>query len=319
MTSPPATCCIRRCSTSPPAGRWSSSPATSPPTSGCRSPIVRSGSTRPLPAEIRSWVRIGADSRADGPIATFDVTLCDAAGAVLVEIEGFAIRRLDTAGFGPMRPPTAAGGRVRRERRRSAAVADRGAARAQSVAGHPPAGGRGRLRPGPRARRAAGRRLLARPRHPDRPGGRKRGRRAEGRPGVRAPRPRHPLRRAAQRHRADARRLLAGAARGRPGRRRGQLLRPRRPLADRGPAVRDDQEGLPRRVPDLGAVRGADDRQVRGADRRTAGRRPRRRRADRGRARRRCAGATSTSSPCTRARAARARRSSSSPACSATS
>ena len=62
----------------------------------------------PLPAEIRSWVRVSADSRADGPTATFDVTLCDRAGTVLVAIEGFAIRRLGDAGFGPLRPPTAA-------------------------------------------------------------------------------------------------------------------------------------------------------------------------------------------------------------------
>ena len=105
----------------------------------------------PLPAAIRSWVRIGADSRADGPFATFDVTLCDADGAVLVEVEGFAIRRLDDGRLRADAPADRRRGRVRRERRRPAAVAGRGAARAQPLAGHPPAGGRGRLRPGARA------------------------------------------------------------------------------------------------------------------------------------------------------------------------
>ena len=50
----------------------------------------------PLPAEIRSWVRNAGENRADAPFARFDVTLTDPSGAVLVEVEGFAIRRLDS-------------------------------------------------------------------------------------------------------------------------------------------------------------------------------------------------------------------------------
>lgn len=50
---------------------------------------------RPLPAEIRSWVRSAGENRADSPFARFDVTLTDPSGAVCVEVEGFAIRRLE--------------------------------------------------------------------------------------------------------------------------------------------------------------------------------------------------------------------------------
>ncbi|SFL93294.1 type I polyketide synthase [Methylorubrum salsuginis] len=52
---------------------------------------------RPLPDTVRSWVRL---NRADVPpdCAAFDVTILDAAGAVLVEIERFTVKRLtDTA------------------------------------------------------------------------------------------------------------------------------------------------------------------------------------------------------------------------------
>lgn len=52
---------------------------------------------RPLPAEIRSWVRNAGPNRADGSFARFDVTLTDPEGRVCVEIEGFSIRRLDGA------------------------------------------------------------------------------------------------------------------------------------------------------------------------------------------------------------------------------
>jgi acyl transferase domain-containing protein/thioesterase domain-containing protein/acyl carrier protein len=49
----------------------------------------------PLPAQVFSWVRSRPDNRADGPFASFDVTLCDATGTVLLEAEGFSIRRLE--------------------------------------------------------------------------------------------------------------------------------------------------------------------------------------------------------------------------------
>jgi thioesterase domain-containing protein/acyl carrier protein len=48
----------------------------------------------PLPQQVKSWVRNAGPNRAEGPFAEFDVTLCDADGSVLVEIEGFSIRRL---------------------------------------------------------------------------------------------------------------------------------------------------------------------------------------------------------------------------------
>ena len=50
---------------------------------------------RPLPAQIVSWVRNAAPNRADNPTASFDVTLATPDGAVCVQIEGFAMRRLE--------------------------------------------------------------------------------------------------------------------------------------------------------------------------------------------------------------------------------
>ena len=50
---------------------------------------------RPLPAQIISWVRNAGPNRASNPTASFDVTLATPDGKVCVEIEGFAIRRLD--------------------------------------------------------------------------------------------------------------------------------------------------------------------------------------------------------------------------------
>ncbi|MGR3249368.1 MAG: type I polyketide synthase [Paracoccus sp. (in: a-proteobacteria)] len=47
-----------------------------------------------LPARIVSHVRL---AHADGGYASFDVTLCDPDGAVLVEVEGLTLRRLDAA------------------------------------------------------------------------------------------------------------------------------------------------------------------------------------------------------------------------------
>ncbi|HRK43706.1 MAG TPA: polyketide synthase dehydratase domain-containing protein, partial [Gemmobacter sp.] len=52
----------------------------------------------PLPARLHSWVRNAAANRGEGPVAVFDITLTDESGQVLVEIEGFTIRRLE-AGF----------------------------------------------------------------------------------------------------------------------------------------------------------------------------------------------------------------------------
>ncbi|ETX30429.1 type I polyketide synthase [Roseivivax isoporae] len=48
----------------------------------------------PLGARVVSWVRNAAENRADGEAAVFDVTLADPSGTVLVEVEGFTIRRL---------------------------------------------------------------------------------------------------------------------------------------------------------------------------------------------------------------------------------
>lgn len=44
----------------------------------------------PLPAEIRSWARLSGTPGAD--VASFDVTLTDAAGRVLIEVEGITFR-----------------------------------------------------------------------------------------------------------------------------------------------------------------------------------------------------------------------------------
>ena len=147
----------------------------------------------PLPAEIRSWVRIGADSRADGPIATFDVTLCDADGRGPRRDRGLRDppARHGT-GFGPMRPPTAARGRVRR-----ASAGDQPLSPAEERLAHNLSQG---IRPPEGADAFARALALGEPQvvvssldldaliaQAAESGGR----RAEGRPGVRAPRPRH--------------------------------------------------------------------------------------------------------------------------------
>ena len=49
----------------------------------------------PLPADIVSWVRNAGANRGDGPVATFDITLTAPDGQVLVEVEGFSIRKLE--------------------------------------------------------------------------------------------------------------------------------------------------------------------------------------------------------------------------------
>jgi len=50
----------------------------------------------PLPAAVRSWVRLAQGGGADG-FARFDVTICDADGTVLVEVSDFAMKRLEGA------------------------------------------------------------------------------------------------------------------------------------------------------------------------------------------------------------------------------
>ena len=51
----------------------------------------------PLPADIVSHVRNAADNRATNPTASFDITIAAPDGTVIVHIEGFSIRRMDTA------------------------------------------------------------------------------------------------------------------------------------------------------------------------------------------------------------------------------
>ena len=48
----------------------------------------------PLPAEIRSWVRLSAGQSGD-EFARFDVTICDPSGKILVEVRDFAMKRLE--------------------------------------------------------------------------------------------------------------------------------------------------------------------------------------------------------------------------------
>ncbi len=58
---------------------------------------VRYGRVRvhaPLPDRITSWVRNAADNRADAETASFDVTICDRDGNVVIEVTGFTIRKL---------------------------------------------------------------------------------------------------------------------------------------------------------------------------------------------------------------------------------
>tara|TARA_R110002049_G_scaffold23781_7_gene84818 strand:+ start:21229 stop:27666 length:6438 start_codon:yes stop_codon:yes gene_type:complete len=50
----------------------------------------------PLPAQVRSYAKLSAGAAADG-FARFDVTICDPAGRVLVEVRDFAMKRLQGA------------------------------------------------------------------------------------------------------------------------------------------------------------------------------------------------------------------------------
>ena len=49
---------------------------------------------KPLPGQIFSWVRLARGDRADG-FVRFDVTICDVDGNVLVEVDDFAMKRLE--------------------------------------------------------------------------------------------------------------------------------------------------------------------------------------------------------------------------------
>ncbi|MDP6538814.1 MAG: SDR family NAD(P)-dependent oxidoreductase [Planctomycetota bacterium] len=63
----------------------------------------------PLSRTLRSWVRIRADATGPEGFARFDVTLCNLAGAVLVEVEGLLLKRLEeSADFAHSAPPDAA-------------------------------------------------------------------------------------------------------------------------------------------------------------------------------------------------------------------
>ncbi len=54
----------------------------------------------PLQGEVISWVRNAGDNTDAGPMATFDITIAAPDGTVLLEVEGFSIRKLDAgAGF----------------------------------------------------------------------------------------------------------------------------------------------------------------------------------------------------------------------------
>lgn len=61
-----------------------------------------------LGRDIRSWVRGRAGNRADKDFASFDVTLTDPEGRVLIEVSEFSIKRIANSGaFAIARPPSA--------------------------------------------------------------------------------------------------------------------------------------------------------------------------------------------------------------------
>jgi len=64
----------------------------------------------PLPGRVVSWAQSAPGNRASGETATFDVTIADTDGQVLVEVRGFSIRKLAGAlQFKPPAPLAAAG------------------------------------------------------------------------------------------------------------------------------------------------------------------------------------------------------------------
>ncbi len=60
----------------------------------------------PLAGKLESWARLADDLRGEGEFATFDVTIADGTGKVLVEVEGFTMKRLGAEGFA-MKPAAA--------------------------------------------------------------------------------------------------------------------------------------------------------------------------------------------------------------------
>ena len=60
----------------------------------------------PLEADIYSWIRLSSDGSVANDFAAFDVTMTDAHGKVLVEVDRLTLRRLD----GPWHAPKVAGG-----------------------------------------------------------------------------------------------------------------------------------------------------------------------------------------------------------------
>lgn len=60
----------------------------------------------PLEADIYSWIRLSSDGSVANDFAAFDVTMTDAQGKVLVEVDRLTLRRLD----GPWHAPKVAGG-----------------------------------------------------------------------------------------------------------------------------------------------------------------------------------------------------------------
>ncbi|HWH74589.1 MAG TPA: polyketide synthase dehydratase domain-containing protein, partial [Methylibium sp.] len=61
----------------------------------------------PLPAEVHSWIRLASDGSVRSDFAAFDVTLSDAQGRVLAEVDRLTLRRLDGPWHAPRPRPAA--------------------------------------------------------------------------------------------------------------------------------------------------------------------------------------------------------------------
>ena len=59
----------------------------------------------PLPAEVVSWIRLASDGSVRSDFAAFDVTLTDAQGRVLAEVDRLTLRRLDGPWHAPRPAP----------------------------------------------------------------------------------------------------------------------------------------------------------------------------------------------------------------------
>ncbi len=64
----------------------------------------------PIGADVFSWIRLSSDGSAASDFATFDVTLTDAQGKVLVEVERLTLRRLNGPWHAPKAETAMAGG-----------------------------------------------------------------------------------------------------------------------------------------------------------------------------------------------------------------